>query len=97
MPDGRNMEKLENQPQLENEINDPFPHKENGTVGSESITSRVYAWLRTDIISGKFVPGRKLNIEEQRQLYSAGTSPIRAARALPASTLFSEDPRIPLR
>ncbi len=84
------MEKLDNHPQLENALDDPSPHKENGTIGSESITSRVYAWLRTDIISGKLVPGRKLKIEELRQLYSAGTSPIREALSLLTSEHFVE-------
>ena len=52
-------------------------------VGSpESMTSRAYARLKQDIISGELRPGRKLKIEELRREYDVGTSPIREALSL---------------
>lgn len=50
--------------------------------GSESVTSRIYATLKLDIISGKLAPGRKLKIEQLRTDYQIGTSPIREALSL---------------
>jgi len=58
--------------------------------GPESITSRAYAKLRSDIMSGKLQPGRKLKIEELRKLYDVGTSPIREALSLLTSDKFVE-------
>ncbi|MEM7299686.1 MAG: GntR family transcriptional regulator, partial [Pseudomonadota bacterium] len=43
------------------------------------MTSRAYAKLRKDIISGTLAPGRKLKIEELRKSYDVGSSPIREA------------------
>ena len=60
------------------------------TVGRASMTSRAYARLRADIISGVLVPGQKLKIEELRQIYDAGTSPIREALSLLTSDHFVE-------
>ncbi len=57
---------------------------------SGSITSRAYAWLKQDIISVRLGPGRKLKIEELRQEYDAGTSPIREALSLLTSDHFVE-------
>lgn len=60
------------------------------TAGRASMTSRAYARLRADIISGNLVPGQKLKIEELRQIYDAGTSPIREALSLLTSDHFVE-------
>ena len=45
----------------------------------ESLTSRIYARLRADILAGRLEPGRKLKIEELRKSYDVGASPIREA------------------
>ncbi len=58
--------------------------------GPESMTSRAYAQLKQDIISGKLTPGRKLKIEELRRQYDVGTSPIREALSLLTSDHFVE-------
>jgi GntR family carbon starvation induced transcriptional regulator len=57
---------------------------------AESITSRAYSQLRTDIMSGALEPGRKLKIEELRQHYDVGSSPIREALSLLTSDRFVE-------
>ena len=69
-------------PVIESDLSD------NG--GPESITSRAYAQLRSDIMSGRLQPGRKLKIEELRKLYDVGTSPIREALSLLTSDKFVE-------
>ncbi len=56
----------------------------------ESITSRAYSQLRSDIMSGILEPGRKLKIEELRQHYDVGSSPIREALSLLTSDQFVE-------
>lgn len=55
-----------------------------------SMTSKAYARLRSDIMSGVLTPGRKLKIEELRQIYDVGTSPIREALSLLTSDHFVE-------
>ena len=45
----------------------------------ESLTSRIYAQLRADILAGRLEPGRKLKIEDLRSSYGIGASPIREA------------------
>ena len=45
----------------------------------ESLTRRIYARLRADIIAGRLEPDRKLKIEELRKSYGVGASPIREA------------------
>lgn len=55
-----------------------------------SMTSRAYARMKRDIITGRLQPGRKLKIEELRQEYDAGTSPIREALSLLTSDHFVE-------
>ena len=57
---------------------------------AESITSRAYSRLRTDIMSGMLEPGRKLKIEELRLRYDVGSSPIREALSLLTSDRFVE-------
>lgn len=49
---------------------------------AESLTSKAYAQLRAAIIAGELEPGRKLKIDELRQLYGYGGSPIREALSL---------------
>ncbi len=63
---------------------------EEDTDSSQSMTSRAYARLREDIISGELAPGRKLKIEELRRNYDVGTSPIREALSLLTSDHFVE-------
>lgn len=58
--------------------------------GPESMTSRAYARLREDIITGILKPGQKLKIEELRASYDVGTSPIREALSLLTSDHFVE-------
>lgn len=55
-----------------------------------SMTSRAYAQMKQDIITGRLQPGRKLKIEELRQEYDVGTSPIREALSLLTSDHFVE-------
>jgi GntR family carbon starvation induced transcriptional regulator len=61
-----------------------------GNSGPESITSRTYAQLKSDIMSGTLEPGRKLKIEVLRKSYDVGTSPIREALSLLTSDKFVE-------
>lgn len=51
----------------------------------ETLTSRAYASVRHDIIAGDLKPGSKLKIEELRDRYDAGASPIREALSLLSS------------
>lgn len=53
-----------------------------------SMTSQIYARLRSDIMSGELAPGSKLKIEELRKAYDVGTSPIREALSLLTSDHF---------
>jgi len=56
------------------------------TSGSgETLTSRAYASARRDIIEGRLKPGSKLKIEELRDRYDVGASPIREALSLLSS------------
>jgi len=55
-----------------------------GSAG-ETLTSRAYAAVRRDIIAGRLRPGAKLKIEELRESYEAGASPIREALSLLSS------------
>jgi len=71
--------------------NDTAPIGEPGVEdGRGSLTSRIHARLRADIISGDLEPGAKLKIEELRQRYKSGTSPIREALSLLTSDLLVE-------
>lgn len=49
---------------------------------AESLTTKAYAQLRAAIIAGELEPGRKLKIDELRELYGYGGSPIREALSL---------------
>ena len=66
------------------------PDNLNDEPGSTSMTSRAYAKLRSDIMSGVLQPGRKLKIDELRREYELGTSPIREALSLLTSDHFVE-------
>ncbi len=55
-----------------------------------SMTSQIYARLRSDIMTGALAPGSKLKIEELRKIYDVGTSPIREALSLLTSDHFVE-------
>ena len=44
---------------------------------TKTLTSLVYARLREDILSGRLEPGRKLKIEDLREEYEVGASPLR--------------------
>lgn len=57
-------------------------------AGLGSMTSQIYARLRSDIMSGALAPGAKLKIEELRKTYDVGTSPIREALSLLTSDHF---------
>lgn len=52
---------------------------------SETLTSRAYTDVRRDIIEGRLKPGSKLKIEELRDRYDVGASPIRESLSLLSS------------
>ncbi len=60
------------------------------TNGAVSVTQRVYLTIRSDIISGKLIPGSKLKIEQLRKAYGVGTSPLREALSLLTSDYLVE-------
>ncbi len=49
---------------------------------STSVTAQVYNKARIDILTGVLEPGQKLKIDELRQVYGSGSSPIREALSL---------------
>ncbi|MGI9425543.1 MAG: GntR family transcriptional regulator [Hyphomicrobiaceae bacterium] len=49
---------------------------------AETLTSRAYGRVRADIIQGWLKPGAKLKIEDLRDRYDVGASPIREALSL---------------
>jgi len=57
---------------------------------SLSLTSRIYHRIRSDIIVGALEPGLKLKIEELRQSYGTGASPVREALSLLTSDRLVE-------
>ena len=57
---------------------------------SLSLTSRIYHRIRSDIIVGALEPGLKLKIEELRQTYGTGASPVREALSLLTSDRLVE-------
>jgi len=60
------------------------PLAPNASPG-ETLTSRAYASVRRDIIEGRLKPGSKLKIEELRDRYDVGASPIRESLSLLSS------------
>ena len=57
---------------------------------SLSLTSQIYQRIRSDIIVGALEPGLKLKIEELRQSYGTGASPVREALSLLTSDRLVE-------
>ena len=57
---------------------------------STSITTQVYRRARADILTGVLEPGQKLKIDELRQAYGSGSSPIREALSLLTSDRLVE-------
>ena len=57
---------------------------------SLSLTSQIYQRIRSDIIVGTLEPGLKLKIEELRQSYGTGASPVREALSLLTSDRLVE-------
>lgn len=55
-----------------------------------SLTSKVYALLRKDILTGVLKPGQKLRIEELKEQQGVGASPIREALSLLKSDFLVE-------
>lgn len=51
-------------------------------VSGSSLTAQAHAKLHADIISGALQPGQKLKIEDLRERYGLGSSPIREALSL---------------
>ena len=47
-----------------------------------SVTAQIYDRARSDILTGVLEPGQKLKIDELRQAYGSGSSPIREALSL---------------
>lgn len=47
-----------------------------------SVTAQIYGKARADILTGVLEPGQKLKIDELRQAYGSGSSPIREALSL---------------
>ncbi|MEM7045521.1 MAG: GntR family transcriptional regulator [Pseudomonadota bacterium] len=57
---------------------------------STSITAQIYERVRADILTGVLEPGQKLKIDELRQAYGSGSSPIREALSLLTSDKLVE-------
>lgn len=55
-----------------------------------SLTSKLYALLRKDILTGVLKPGQKLRIEELKEQHGVGASPIREALSLLKSDFLVE-------
>lgn len=47
-----------------------------------SVTAQIYSRVRADVLTGVLEPGQKLKIDELRQAYGSGSSPIREALSL---------------
>ena len=52
------------------------------STSATSATAQIYGKVHQDILTGVLEPGRKLKIEELRQAYGTGSSPIREALSL---------------
>jgi len=55
-----------------------------------SLTSQTYRRIKSDIITGTLEPGIKLKIDELRQMYGTGMSPVREALSLLTSDRLVE-------
>lgn len=54
----------------------------DSSAQSTSITTQIYSRVRGDVLAGILEPGQKLKIDELRQTYGSGSSPIREALSL---------------
>jgi len=70
-------------------MNDPEIATANPPI-PRSLTSRVYAKMRADIISGALAPGQKLKIDDLIKGYKVGNSPVREALSLLVSDALVE-------
>ncbi len=52
------------------------------STSTTSVTAQVYDRARADILTGALEPGQKLKIDDLRQAYGSGASPIREALSL---------------
>lgn len=66
---------VEHERLAQTKVADPAPQ-------ATSITAQVYGKVRDDILTGVLEPGQKLKIDELRQAYGSGSSPIREALSL---------------
>jgi DNA-binding GntR family transcriptional regulator len=55
-------------------LSPPTPH-----AGSTTLSADVFQHLREDILSGRFAPGGKLRLQDLRERYDVGFSPLREA------------------
>jgi DNA-binding GntR family transcriptional regulator len=64
-------------------------------VDASTLTTGTFARLREDLLIGRFRPGQKLRMEELRELYAVGFSPIREAlmRLASEGLVVAEDRR----
>ena len=62
---------------------------------TSTLTTETFARLREDLLVGRFRPGQKLRMEELRELYAVGFSPIREAlmRLASEGLVVAEDRR----
>lgn len=60
-------------------VGNPEPDAVNTGSGFRSRTSEAYARIREDVISGKLPPGCKLKIDQLREDYEVGGTPVREA------------------
>jgi GntR family carbon starvation induced transcriptional regulator len=64
-------------------------------VDASTLTAETFVRLRDDLLVGRFRPGQKLRMEELRELYAVGFSPIREAlmRLASEGLVIAEDRR----
>ena len=74
--------------QLNNVVDLPVSSK--GETSAASLTTRIYERLRHDILSGELAPGKKLRIDEIKEVHGIGASAIREALSLLTSEALVE-------
>ena len=67
-----------------------LPIQTKAETSAASLTTRIYERLRHDILSGALAPGKKLRIDEIREVYGIGASAIREALSLLTSEALVE-------
>ena len=67
-----------------------LPIQTKADTSAASLTTRIYERLRHDILSGALAPGKKLRIDEIREVYGIGASAIREALSLLTSEALVE-------